>query len=78
VNTIYTLYCPMTSSESVAMLVTGDRYTYSIIEEQDLKAAMAYLVSRNYAEKPIVNHGNKLATFTDWEDLITKHPELLL
>ena len=76
--TTYDLYCPVTSSESVAMLVTGDRYTNSIIEEKELKAAMTYLVSRAYAEKPIVNHGNKLATFTDWEDLITKHPELLL
>jgi hypothetical protein len=75
--TVYELYYSV-DGKGYTVITTENKYTYTPVTERELKSAMEYLASRAYVKKPMIKRGSKIATFTNWEDLINNYPEILL
>jgi hypothetical protein len=72
----YDMYYPK-DDRSVVVIVGKGRFTYSILTKDQVKASINYLSSLPIQSgRPIL--GPKIATFKDWDELVTNYPEIFL
>ena len=72
----YDLYYPK-DDQSVVVVIINGRFTYGLLTKSEINAALTYLNSPQIQYgKPTL--GPKIATFKDWDDLVTNYPEIFL